>query len=121
MSADELRAKVLDALAVTDVHHPDYCDCGQPLCGGTCYAEGEDCFCETERCDGIEEQADRVLALVREREAAALREAADYIDTRPNGSFVKGPVMDDYSGDLGYYGESQFLRDRADRIDGGAS
>ena len=62
---DELRDRIAQALSVPDVHHPDLCDCGQPVCGGTCYAEGEDCYCATERCDGLEQQIDAVLTLLQ--------------------------------------------------------
>lgn len=59
------REQIAQALSVPDVHHPDHCDCGQPVCGGTCHAEGEDCYCYTERCDGLEQQVDAVLALLQ--------------------------------------------------------
>ena len=70
MSTYDLRAlpsrdQIAQALSVPDVHHPDFCDCGQPVCGGTCHAEGEDCYCATERCDGLEQQVDAVLALLQ--------------------------------------------------------
>lgn len=71
---DELRDRIAQALSVPDVHHPDLCDCWPPVCGGTCDAEGEDCYCDTERCDGLEQQIDAVLTLLQpDRMERALR------------------------------------------------
>lgn len=61
-----IREKIIQALSISEVHHPDHCDCGQPLCGGTCEAGGEDCYCEEERCDGLENQADAVMPFIHE-------------------------------------------------------
>jgi hypothetical protein len=74
------RDEIVRALSVTDVHHPDHCDCGQPLCGGTCAVEGEDCYCDTERCDGLEQQVDAVLALLESRTAKPALQTGDVIE-----------------------------------------
>ena len=79
------REDVVRALAVSDVHHPDFCDCGQPVCGGTCDVEGEDCFCAAERCDGLEQQINAALGLWPGRsevevKAEGLREAARAVE-----------------------------------------
>ena len=70
------REDVARALAVSDVHHPDFCDCGQPVCGGTCDVEGEDCFCAAERCDGLEQQINAVLSLLPGRSEAEVKAEA---------------------------------------------
>ena len=63
------RDEIAEALSVPDVHHPDYCDCGQPVCGGTCDVNGEDCFCAPERCPGLDQQIDAVMALLKGQDA----------------------------------------------------
>ena len=47
------------ALSVADVHHPDFCDCGD--------------FDAAQWCDGLEQQIDAVLALLPGRTEAEVR------------------------------------------------
>ena len=94
------REDVVRALAVSDVHHPDFCDCGQPVCGGTCDVEGEDCFCAAERCDGLEQQINAALGLwpgrsEAEVKAEGLREwIAEWPTTPDDGTFLADVARD---------------------------
>ena len=89
------------ALSVTDVHHPDLCDCGD--------------FDAAQWCDGLEQQIDAVLALLPGRTEAevrgeALQEVAEqfFIPSQGLGHYLAV----DFAETLG----KEFLRGYAERI-----
>ena len=110
------REDVARALSVADVHHPDFCDCGD--------------FDAAQWCDGLEQQIDAVLALLPGRteaevRAEALQEAAEEIIAQHDREVAAKALRDAAGSPIPRWalatGTRAWLRDRADQIEEGSN